>query len=522
MNEIEETQAIKRSLRRAWWPFFSRFGRLLPVQRAAIPRILSGANLVIASPTASGKTEAVIAPMAERILDERSDGLKLVYISPTRALVNDLAVRLTEPLEDMGLSASVKTGDRPQFNPNRPADMLITTPEAADSLLCRYPAVFETLQAVVLDELHLIDGMYRGDQTRLLLDRIRDLTRRELACHALSATLSDPIGMASRYFKEPELVEVAGHREIEYEIVASLADAIRYARRAKMRKLLVFANSRRKVEQVANAVRDLFPPRLVAVHHGSLARREREDTEEFMRTARIGLCVATMTLEIGIDIGDIDAVILADPPPSVSALLQRVGRGNRRSNRAQAIAVCQTEDEADIMASMFEAARQGCLETLPYKPDRSVVVQQMFSMLFSRPGGIPRGELWKMFQDFCEDHEFDDILTHLAQEAWLDERYGHWFASTSVMDMGERGSIHSNIPNQMTRKVIDATSLQEIGEVGEVVDQTFALAGGAWQVVESRNDSVVVRPTEGAAAPPVFRPHYQQGAFARYLPSHLR
>ena len=486
MNERTETLAIRRTLKRTWPPFFARFGRLLPVQRVSIPRILSGANLVIASPTASGKTEAVVAPLAERLLDEPSTGLRLIYISPTRALVNDLDVRLTEPLSEVGLSARVKTGDRPQFDPVRPADVLLTTPEATDSLLCRYPNVFESLRAVVLDELHLIDGMYRGDQMRILLNRMSSHANHELTCHALSATLADPVSMASRYFANPEAIVVGGQREMDHTIVDTVAGAIRHAQRAGMRKLLMFANSRRKVEELAAQARRLLPSRIVAVHHGSLARREREDTEEFMRTTRNGLCVATMTLEIGIDIGDIDAIILAEPPTSVSALLQRVGRGNRRSNVVRAIAVCPTQDERELMEAMFEAARQGNLESSPYQPDLSVVVQQLFSLLFSRPSGMPREEFITVFRDFCDDSILDDILANLAQQGLLEERRGRWYASSRVMDMGERGSIHSNIPNRIAQKVIDATSQQEIGEGVETVDQVFALAGRAWRVVEWR------------------------------------
>ena len=521
-REIAETRIIRRQLRRAWPPFFARHGRLLPVQLAAIPRIMDGANLVIASPTASGKTEAVVAPTAELILNVRRAGLKLLYISPTRALVNDLAVRLVEPLEDMGLSTHIRTGDRRQFNPSRPSDVLLTTPESVDSLLCRYPSTFDNLQTVILDELHLTDGMYRGDQTRLLFNRIRDRAGADIRCHALSATLSDPIGMASRYFDDPELVEVQGQREIEYGIVGSIGEAIQFARQQGMRKLIMFANSRAKVEQITVEAKQSYPARYVVAHHGSLSRRLREDAEEFMRTTRNGICAATMTLEIGIDIGDIDGVVLADVPHSVSALLQRIGRGNRRSNKVRAIAVCQTREESEIMASMFEAARAGNIEASFYRPDLSVVVQQLFSMLFGRPSGMSGDELWQIVDGFCDEGEFNAILSHLAQQGNLHNAYGKWSASTEVMDMGERGRIHSNIPGQAVRKVFDSASGREVGVVGDVVDHVFALAGSGWEIVGARGDGVIAQRAEGNAPPAAFHPSYQRGAFTRYLPVNLQ
>ena len=372
---------------------------------------------------------------------------------------------------------------------------------------------------MILDEIHLTDGMYRGDQIRLLLNRIRARTGPDLRCHALSATLSDPVGMASRYFDDPELVEVAGQREIEYTIVGSIGEGIQSARQEGLRKLIMFANSRNKVEQIAAEARQSYPSRYVVVHHGSLSRRLREDAEEFMRTTRNGICAATMTLEIGIDIGDIDGVVLADIPHSLSALLQRVGRGNRRTNKARAIAVCQTSDESKVMTAMFEAARAGNLETSLYRPDLSVVVQQLFSMLFASPSGIRRDELWQILDGFCDHDEFDAILSHLIQQGNLHSESGKLFASTDVMDMGERGNVHSNIPSRIARKVFDEATGREVGEVGDVVDNVFALGGSNWKVVGARGDSVVAQRSDSGAMPATFYRSYQQGAFTRYLAS---
>jgi len=328
--------------------------------------------------------------------------------------------------------------------------------------------------------------------------------------------------MASRYFHDPIPVVVSGQRELDYTIVGSFEEAIPVARSHGMAKLLVCANSRRKVEALAAEARTIVPPRLVVAHHGSLSRREREEAEEFMRSTRYGVCVATMTLEIGIDIGDIDGVILAEPPPSISALLQRVGRGNRRSNVTTAIAICASEDEHAVTVAMFEAARQGQLETLPYEPDLSVVVQQLFSMLYAQPTGLTSDELRQVFTNFCPPTDLEEILAHLGRRSFLESRPSRWYASSTVMDMGERGFIHSNVPNQTALRVVDIHSHRVIGQVHEAVDEVFALAGRAWRVVEIKGDSVYVRQVPGRAPAPAFRPHHARGAFARYLPDRLR
>lgn len=134
---------IKQRLSRTWFPFLSRFGKFTPVQKSAIPLILEGDNLVVISPSASGKTEAVVAPLVERMIDRNHREFAILYISPTRALVNDLYRRLEEPFRQLNLPLQIKTGDRPTFETSKLPFCLLTTPESFDSLLCRHPEVFK-------------------------------------------------------------------------------------------------------------------------------------------------------------------------------------------------------------------------------------------------------------------------------------------------------------------------------------------------------------------------------------------
>jgi len=135
MTDREIIKELKRELKRTWMTFFGGFGILLPVQIETIPVVIAGKNAVVTSPAASGKTEAVIAPLAERFFNDGWANLAILYISPTRALVNDVSYRLKEQLEDLGISSSLKTGDSPSFNPKKLPNLLITTPESFDSLI---------------------------------------------------------------------------------------------------------------------------------------------------------------------------------------------------------------------------------------------------------------------------------------------------------------------------------------------------------------------------------------------------
>src|ERR1044071_2878990 len=163
---------LKEKLPHTWEAFLARFGRFTEIQALAIEPLLEGKNCMLVSATASGKTEAAIAPILERYKQHtaRSSaglGLSVVYIVPTRALTRDLARRLEQPLERIAVLMQVKTGDEPALNHHRPPELLLTTPESLDSLLANRPRMLKDVRAVILDEIHLYDNTARGDQLRI-------------------------------------------------------------------------------------------------------------------------------------------------------------------------------------------------------------------------------------------------------------------------------------------------------------------------------------------------------------------
>ena len=200
--------ALKNSLPRTWGAFFGRHGSFTPAQMAAIPPLLGGKNVVLCAPTASGKTEAALAPLIERYLppSQPASQLGIVYLSPTRALINDLWTRLSTPLEMLRVSIAIKTHDLNNFIPQHPSDMLLTTPESLDALLASHPKVLNSVRAVVIDELHIFDGTVRGNQLRVVLKRLQqirtyaynvgDVPYAAVQFAALSATLGDLDGAA--------------------------------------------------------------------------------------------------------------------------------------------------------------------------------------------------------------------------------------------------------------------------------------------------------------------------------------
>src|SRR6266516_7310901 len=152
MTDLTTQLALKARIPRTWPAFFARHGNFTPTQLAAMPALLDGQNVIVCAPTASGKTEAAMAPLVERHCRHDRGGLSILYLTPTRALVNDLSARLAPPLQLLHVSSGMRTRDLSTIDPAHPPNVLLTTPESADALLAGHARIFANLRAVVLDE----------------------------------------------------------------------------------------------------------------------------------------------------------------------------------------------------------------------------------------------------------------------------------------------------------------------------------------------------------------------------------
>ena len=164
-------------LNKTYFTFFGKFSDLTSIQKETIPLVLKKNNSLIIAPTASGKTEAIMAPVCEVLLSNikrEKNQLKVLYIVPTKALVSDILKRLKDKIEILGLTLGGRTGDTRSFKKNDPQDILITTPETTDSLISTDPELFSNLEFLIIDELHFLDNTYRGDQLRILMNRIQN------------------------------------------------------------------------------------------------------------------------------------------------------------------------------------------------------------------------------------------------------------------------------------------------------------------------------------------------------------
>lgn len=520
------TEDIRRGLKRTWHTFFIRYGRLLPVQEQTIPIVLAEEDALVISGTASGKTEAVMAPLCERLLRKNLSGLSILYITPTRALANDMYNRLLHQISPHQISIRRKTGDSPRVDWKRPPDILITTPESFDSILCRHPDKLHSIEAIVIDEIHILDNTYRGDQLRILLARLRRLSP-HVSTYVLSATVPDPEALGHRYMKAFRTVRIPGSQRIHASYLPSLRNVFEMAQKENLKKILIFCNSRRNTEAIAQDAKGIWNPREIIVHHGSLHRRERQESEQTIQQSERVVCISTMTLELGLDIGDIDAVVLADLPLDTSSLIQRIGRAGRRRGITRVIALSGPESRT-AFETMITAAKEEILTGTPYVEDLSIIVQQIFSLLYAAPYGLADDEIIQTFDGFCgEEIISGQIIAHLLDTGMIEKRGERLYASEYCMNLGERGKIHSNIPDRRGVVFIDGERNREIGEgilLQKILDEkgTCVLGGRYWDILSVHAGKVIVHEVKRSGSPARFMQSPETGAFFCYLPAEVQ
>jgi ATP-dependent Lhr-like helicase len=381
---------------------------LRPLQTATIEPILAGEHLIATAPTAGGKTEAAVLPLLSRMLSEDWRGLSVLYVCPLRALLNDLHQRLDRYGQLVGRRVGRWHGDIGQPERNRllgePPDMLLTTPESLEAMLVSphvaHERWFADVRAVVVDEVHAFAGDDRGWHLLAVLERITCLAGRELQRIALSATLGNPASLLAWLTatcggpaRVVNPLADTGPAEVTLDHVGSLANAaLVISRLHRGEKRLVFVDSRARAEQLALALRGHDVTTFVS--HGSLGTGERRAAEQAFAENRDCVIVATSTLELGIDVGDLDRVIQIDAPPTVTAFLQRLGRTGRRPDTTRHALVLATGDDALLRAAaVLLRWAEGYIEPIVPPPAPLHLVAQQLLALCLQERGVGR-RLW--------------------------------------------------------------------------------------------------------------------------------
>jgi ATP-dependent Lhr-like helicase len=383
--------------------FSERFGEPTECQNAGWPAIASGAHTLIAAPTGGGKTLAAFLWALSELfrkgagLQERTD---VLYVSPLRALSNDVQKNLQAPLREIRrhdpelpeVRVLVRTGDTPAGErtamTRRPPHILVTTPESLYLLLTSDGGrgMLESVRTLIVDEIHALYRDKRGSHLSLSIERLEKLTQRPLQRIGLSAT-QKPLEEVGRFLagvgRDCRIVDTGTFRELDLAVEVPPSplstvcsheqwDEI-YARIETLvrahRTTLVFVNTRKMAERVAGKLTERLGEDAVTSHHGSLSRERRMDAEERLKSGKLRALVATASLELGIDIGDVDLVVQIGATRSIATFLQRIGRsGHALSRTPKGRLFPLTLDELVEGAALLECVGKGLLDGLPATP----------------------------------------------------------------------------------------------------------------------------------------------------------
>ena len=511
-----------------------------PPQITAIPKILAGANVLLIAPTGSGKTEAVLLPILDRLMrTENRQGISVIYITPLRALNRDLLKRLDYWHSKLGFTVEVRHGDTPQKERRKqsikPPDFLVTTPETLQAILPgkRMRSHLSHVKWVVIDEVHELAGERRGAQLTIGLERLRRVTEADFQRIGLSATVGNPEQVAGFISGDRpcEVVEVQPTKAAKYyvefphptdedTIVAqSLYTAPEAAARLnriwelveKHDSTLIFVNSRTNAETLGSKFHQL--KRNVAVHHGSLPREERVRVENDFKNGKIKALVCTSTLELGIDIGNVDLTIQYMSPRQVSALIQRVGRSGHSLDRVSEgeIMAVSTEDILESIAAIQKAEEKSIEPVKIHDGALDALAHQIAGIILESDGEVKADDTLALIRRAYPYHslsneEFERVTGFMEKMRYIRNDNGTLHRGSRIRQYYFENL--SMIPDERRYQVIDVSTHQSVGILGEEFMMTkarlglhFIVKGKVWQIEQISDDArVYVTPVEDPTA----------------------
>lgn len=395
-----------------------KWKKLNPIQENTIPVIQEKRDTLVIAPTASGKTEAVLIPLFNEILSSHLPSMSVIYVSPLKALINDMNDRIEKWCDYFNLTVTKWHGDVPasrkQAFMKNPTDFLLITPESLEVILMNRSQedkerIFKNLRYVMVDEIHYFAESDRGTQLNSLINRINEYVINPVTMLGLSATVGNP-ETVSKWLKPDnpaQIVRDTSQRSFQYKVLCgSELKICEVLKRYTDKKILIFVHSRKDAEKFYNLLRRELKLKNIYVHHSSIDKDRREESEDKFKYLDSGFMISTSTLELGIDVGNIDIVVQIKPPHNVSSFLQRIGRSGRRSKNQRSIIFYEKDTDIFISLAEISLINEGHIEDIkiPEKP-KDIYFHQILSSIFEH-GKISRG---KLFNNLKKSYVFSNM-----------------------------------------------------------------------------------------------------------------
>lgn len=505
-----------------------------PAQAAGILPILQGKTTLIIAPTGIGKTEAAVLPILDNVLKVKGPGIKVLYITPLRALNRDMLRRFSSWGEDLGLDVAVRHGDtsqkeRARQSKNAP-DFLITTPETLQVLFTgkRLIKHLENVRYVVIDEIHELAPNERGAQLSVALERLETLTKQPVQRVGLSATVGNPKEVASFLAgvgRDHKIVTVGSNKKPILDLVVpditneddllgnelavgpEQASSVRTCKELieAHRSTLLFVNTRDTAEAFGALFRKWHPDFPLTVHHGSLSMEARVEAEEAFKAAELKALVATSSLELGIDVGHTDFILHYNSPRTVSRLVQRVGRsGHTFKGTPQGTIIASDPDEILESLVIIDHSLKGQVEVAGVRAQPlNVLANQIMAMTLAK---TEKPILHQSYETIKKAYPFRDLTYHRFSKVveYLSSIRALWMDSGTISK--GRKTINyfydniSMITDEKKYLVRDITTRKPVANLDESFVVTlepfskFIVKGRSWYLVEVGEDEVLVQP----------------------------
>ena len=505
------------------------FSKLTEIQKKASPIILQKKDCLVIAPTGSGKTESSVIPVFSTLKNSKKEKkIKALYITPLRALNRDVFRRITKYAHANCLSIGIRHGDtsqkdRKQISDN-PPDILITTPETLVILLTQIKMLdaLSDLEWVIIDEVHELLSSERGSQLSLSIERLEYNSKYQLTRIGLSATIGNPEEAAKFVVgtkRKCKIIQDNSIRKYDVEIkyvdgtISDVADKIiEYVLEIRLDSpILLFTNTRGEAEFLAAVLKEKssIP---IELHHGSLSKQVREETELILREGKSGIVVCTSSLELGLDIGSVELVIHYGSPRQVSKFVQRIGRSrHNRNESARGLIITNSPDDEFEAQAILNRIQEGSIEQQIVHSNSLDVLAHHLVGLTMQIGEISVEQAFKLVTKSYpfRNMRIEDLVNVLDL---LDSNYLIFFDRTKMTFWKKGRSFKyyfenlSTIPDILKFKVFDSVGKKIIGSldqrfVGDFGDSgnVFVLKGSQWRIlnVDEKSFTVNVEPFRG-------------------------